>query len=86
ASAPIGNPVEAKPAPERKSRRGRAVKWGIAAVVLIAAVCGFLALRSDPGLIGFSNPSQPGAKADKPTDPDDPRSHKADRLPSPNGL
>ena len=48
ASAPIGNPVEAKPAPERKSRRGRAVKWGIAAVVLIAAVSGFLALRSIP--------------------------------------
>jgi hypothetical protein len=62
------------------------VKWGIAAVVLIAAVSGFFALHSDPGLIGFSNPSQSGAKADKPTDPDDPRSHKADRLPTPNGL
>jgi hypothetical protein len=86
ASTPIAKPVEAKQAPERKSRRGRAVKWGIAAVVLIAAVSGFLALRSDPGLIGFSNPSQSGAKADKPTDPDDPRTHKADRLPTPNGL
>jgi hypothetical protein len=86
ASAPAAKPVEAKPAPEKKSRRGRALKWGIAAVVLIAAVTGFFALRSDPGLIGFSNPSQSGGKADKPTDPDDPRSHKADRLPSPNGL
>ena len=86
ASAPIAKPAEAKPAPERKSRRGRAVKWGIAAVVLIAAVSGFFALRSDPGLIGLSNPSQSGAKADKPTDPDDPRTHKADRLPTPNGL
>jgi hypothetical protein len=87
ASAPTAKPVEAKPAPDnRKSRRGRAVKWGLAAVVLIVAVTGFFALRSDPGLIGFSNSSQSGGKADKPTDSDDPRSHKADRLPSPNGL
>jgi hypothetical protein len=86
ASPPIPQAAEAKPGPEKKSRRGKAVKWGIVAVVLIAAVSGFLALRSESGLIGLSNPSQSGGKADKPTDPDDPRSHKADRLPSPNGL
>jgi hypothetical protein len=86
ASAPSAKPVEAKPVAEKKSRRGRALKWGLAALVLVVAVTGFFALRSAPGLIGFSNPSQSGGKADKPTDPDDPRSHKADRLPSPNGL
>ncbi|MCJ7598826.1 MAG: hypothetical protein MUO41_09410 [Methyloceanibacter sp.] len=62
------------------------MKWGVAAVVLIAAVYGFFAFRSESGLVGVSSPSQSGAKAGKPTDPDDPRSHKSDRLPSPNGL
>ena len=86
ASAPAAPAKEAKAAPEKKSWRGKALKWGIPAVILIAAVFGFLALSGDSGLVGISNPSQSGGKADKPTDPDDPRSHKADRLPSPNGL
>jgi hypothetical protein len=86
ASAPIAQATEVKPAPEKKNWRGKALKWGIPAVILIAAMFGFLAWQSESGLLGISNSSQSGAKADKPTDPDDPRSHKADRLPSPNGL
>ncbi len=88
-SRPVRRPpqhIEAKAAPQKKSWRGKALKWGIPAVILIAVVFGAWALIGDSGLVGVSNPSQSGGKAGKPTDPDDPRSHKADRLPSPNGL
>jgi len=84
--ATIAPPAVTKAAPEKKGWIGKYLKWGVAAVVLIAAVYGFLAFRSGPGLVGVSSPSQSGEKAGKPTDPDDPRSHKSDRLPSPNGL
>jgi len=82
----MATPAATKAAPEKKSWTGKYLKWGVAAVVLIAAVYGFFAFRSESGLVGVSSPSQSGAKAGKPTDPDDPRSHKSDRLPSPNGL
>ena len=85
-SAPPAPVMEAKAAPQKKSWRGKAWKWGIPAVILIAVGFGAWALIGGSGLVGISNPSQSGGKAGKPTDPDDPRSHKADRLPSPNGL
>jgi len=83
ASATMAPPAVAKAVPEKKGWWSKYLKWGIAALVLIAAAYGFFAFRSETGLVGTSNPSQSGEKAGKPSDPDDPRSHKSDRLPSP---
>ena len=70
-------PKETK-APANKKNRTRLLKWGIAVLIVVGAVYGLLSLRSGPSLVGASSP-QSGA----PLDPNDPRAHKADRLPSP---
>jgi len=82
ASAAVVPPLATK-AP-KKGWFGKYLKWGVAALVLLGAASGlYVVLGSAPGLVGTSSPSQSGEKAGKPTDPDDPRSHKSDRLPSP---
>ena len=75
-----------KQAPAKRGRLGL-LKWGIAALIVAGAVFGLWTLLSGHGLVGSSTPSQSGAKTSgQVLDPDDPRSHKADRLPSPNSL
>jgi hypothetical protein len=84
ASATVAPPSEAKKPAPKKGWLGQYLKWGVAALVLIGAACGlFFVLNSGTSLVGTSSPSQSGEKAGKPADPDDPRSHKSDRLPSP---
>jgi hypothetical protein len=73
-------PLQPTPEPEKPRRRARLLKWGLG--VLIVSVVAFglwMTLTHAPG------PSGPGAgNAPSGTlDPDDPRSRKADRLPSP---
>jgi hypothetical protein len=72
------------PAPAPKTKRGRALlKWGIGALVLAVVGLGlWMALSQVPGPLGTgAGKTQNGTLA-----PDDPRSRKADRLPSPPGL
>ena len=74
-------PLESGPEPEKpKRRRPALLKWGLGALVISIVAFGlWMALTHAPGPAGISG-GQTGA-----TDPDDPRSRKADRLPSPPG-
>jgi hypothetical protein len=75
-----------KQAPAKRGRL-RLLKWGVAALIVAGAMFGLWTLLSGHGLLGSSTPWQSGAKTSGQVfDPDDPRSHKADRLPSPNSL
>jgi hypothetical protein len=73
-----------------KPRRGL-LKWGIAALIASAAVLGLWIVLSKPGLLGMpgSKPVEQGATQEQGPPPPpaqdgpDPRSRKADRLPSP---
>jgi hypothetical protein len=86
ASAPVANgrDVTAPVAPEEKAPRRGLLKWGIVALVVSAAVFGLWLFLGDS-----SEPPRPKAgdqapqSTDTAPDPDDPRSRKADRLPSP---
>jgi hypothetical protein len=76
AAPPPPLPVEE---PEKPRRKRALLKWGIVLLLLaIMAVGGWLVLGHFKGHIGFQS-SKPAA-----LDPDDPRSHKADKLPSPS--
>jgi hypothetical protein len=74
-------PLEPTPEPEKpKRRRPALLKWGLGALVISIVAFGlWMALTHAPGPAGITG-GQTGA-----TDPDDPRSRKADRLPSPPG-
>lgn len=77
-------PAAAPPAPvaQTKRRRPALLKWGVVALILSVMAFGlWMVLGKVPGPPGAS----PGAadQADRALDPDDPRSRKADRLPSP---
>ena len=62
------------------------MKWGIVTLLLLGLGIGVWMLLDEPSLFGPST-AQTGANAPtKPLDPDDPRSRKTDRLPSPNGF
>jgi hypothetical protein len=75
AAPPPPLPVEE---PEKPKRKRALLKWGIVLLLLaIMAVGGWLVLGHFKGEVGFKS-SKPAA-----LDPDDPRSHKADKLPSP---
>jgi hypothetical protein len=75
-AAPPPLPVEE---PEKPGRNRALLKWGIVLLLLaIMAVGGWLVLGHFKGQVGFQLP-KPAA-----LDPDDPRSHKADRLPGPS--
>ncbi len=68
------------PEPEPKRRRPALLKWGIGALIVSLVAFGlWMALSQMPVPSGLQSPGT-GA-----LDPDDPRSRKADRLPSPPG-
>jgi hypothetical protein len=84
-------PAAAAPAPaaaakpEKKGRKGL-LKWGIAALLASGLAFGLWVWLSQPSLFGSSSPSAQPGQAGAPAggaDPNDPRSRKADRLPSP---
>jgi hypothetical protein len=83
-------------APEEKPAKKRwpwkaLIKWGVAALVILGIAAGLWLWLATPGGLLGSGPSsgKPGAKssdksAPTTTDPNDPRSRKADRLPGPS--
>jgi hypothetical protein len=77
-------PSAAQPAPEKaKSRTRGLLKWGIGALIVSVLVFGlWIVLGKLPGPLGTIS-SGTGDTQDHVLDPDDPRSRKADRLPSP---
>jgi hypothetical protein len=81
--ADFGEPIPLEPTPEPakpKRRRPALLKWGLGALVISIVAFGlWMALTHAPGPAGITG-AQSGA-----VDPDDPRSRKADRLPSPPG-
>jgi hypothetical protein len=81
--ADFGEPVPLEPTTEPakpKRRRPALLKWGLGALVISIVAFGlWMALTHAPGPAGITG-GQSGA-----ADPDDPRSRKADRLPSPPG-
>ena len=80
ASVANGRDMTAPAKSEEKAPRRGLLKWGIVALVVSAAVFGLWLFLGDS-----SEPPRPksGDQAPQSTDPDDPRSRKADRLPSP---
>jgi hypothetical protein len=74
--------VAEKPAPAKKGRP--LLKWGIVALLVSGLLFGLWSLLSGSSLLNFV--TSLSSDSGKPLDPDDPRSQKADRLPSPNGL
>ena len=85
--APRAAPLEENP-PRKAFPWKTIVKWGVVALVIVGIAAGVWMWLAKPSPLGpGSNPGQPGAKSsDKgaPTDPNDPRSRKADRLPGPS--
>lgn len=90
-AAPRATPADAKP--ERKGwPRATLLKWGVAALIASCVAFGLWMWLAKPSLFGSSGPStsQSGAKTPEAappgpvTDPNDPRSRKADRLPGPS--
>jgi len=80
--------LEEKPAKKRWPWKA-IIKWGVAALVILGIAAGLLLWLAKPGGLLGSGPGQPGAKtsnknAPTTTDPNDPRSRKADRLPGPS--
>ena len=78
--ADFGMAAAVPPTPEPETKRGRPalLKWGLGALIVSVVAFGlWMALSQAPG------PSAPGATQNGTLDPDDPRSRKADRLPSP---
>lgn len=75
-------PLPAAPEPEKPKRRSGLLKWGLGALVISIVAFGlWMALTHAPGPAGVTAPGEQGGTID----PDDPRSRKADRLPSPPG-
>jgi hypothetical protein len=65
------------PEPQPPRRKPALLKWGLGVVIVAVVAFGlWMALRQPPG----PGMQSPGSGA---LDPDDPRSRKADRLPSP---
>ena len=71
------------PAEEKAKRRPALLKWGIGALIVSVLAFGLWMVLSNPS--GPSGAKFPrfGDSQDRVLDPDDPRSRKADRLPSP---
>jgi len=77
-------PLEDKPA--KKPWPWMAIiKWGVVTLVVLGVAVGAWMWLAKPNLLGSG--TAPGAKSTNkaaPTDPNDPRSRKADRLPGPS--
>jgi hypothetical protein len=79
--------VEEKP--KRRLPWKALIKWGVAALVILGIAAGLWFWLAKPGGLLGPSTGQPGAKsssktAPTTTDPNDPRSRKADRLPGPS--
>lgn len=81
---------QAVPTPAAAAKPARApsalVKWGIVALLVLGLGFGVWMLLDEPNVFGPSTAQTGASPAAKPLDPGDPRSRKADRLPSPNGF
>lgn len=76
-------PLQALPEPEKPRRRSALLKWAVGALVISIVAFGlWMALTHAPSPTGATG----GGEQSGTLDPDDPRSRKADRLPSPPGL
>jgi hypothetical protein len=78
---PDFTPAAAAHAVEPEAKRGRPalLKWGLGALIISVVAFGlWFALSQAPGPSGLQSPTGT-------LDPDDPRSHKADKLPIPGG-
>jgi hypothetical protein len=74
-----GAPLPA-PKPARKALPWKPVlKWGAVVVIVLGGTFALWKWLAEPALLGSGPASAPGASA--PSDPNDPRSRKADRLP-----
>jgi hypothetical protein len=77
--AEMGDPAAFGAEPEPKKKRPALLKWGIAALVASVVLVGLWMFLGDSS----DSSSSSGSFASDPVlDPDDPRSRKADRLPS----
>jgi hypothetical protein len=77
-------PLEDKPAKKRWPWKA-IIKWGVVTLVVLGIALGAWMWLAKPDLLGSGK--APGAKSTNkaaPTDPNDPRSRKADRLPGPS--
>ena len=86
---PRGAPLPLEDKPAKKSWPWKAIiKWGVVTLVILGIAAGLWIWLAQPNLLGSGNaPGKPGAKSTNkgaPTDPNDPRSRKADRLPGPS--
>ena len=85
--APRAAPLDENP-PRKAFPWKTIIKWGVVALVIVGIAAGVWMWLAKPSPLGpGSNPGQPGAKSSNkgaPTDPNDPRSRKADRLPGPS--
>ena len=83
---PRGAPLSLEDAPTKKTWPWKPIiKWGVVALVILGIVVGAWMWLAQPNLLGSGK--APGAKSTNkgaPTDPNDPRSRKADRLPGPS--
>jgi hypothetical protein len=82
-------PLSLEDAPAKKAWPWKAIiKWGVVTLVILGIAAGLWMWLAKPNLLGSGKaPGQPGAKSTNkgaPTDPNDPRSRKADRLPGPS--
>ena len=88
ALAPRGASLPLEDGPAKKPWPWKAIiKWGVVALVILGIAAGLWMWLAKPNLLGGKAPGQPGAKSTNqgaPTDPNDPRSRKADRLPGPS--
>jgi hypothetical protein len=86
AEPPLKGPAKEAAAGAKPARKGflRAplLKWGLVALVASALLFGLWTWFAKPGLLGFSGPTVQSPAVT--TDPNDPRSRKADRLPGPS--
>jgi hypothetical protein len=86
---PRGAPLPLEDKPAKKSWPWKAIiNWGVVTLVILGIAVGAWIWLAQPNLLGSGNaPDKPGAKSTNkgaPTDPNDPRSRKADRLPGPS--
>jgi hypothetical protein len=90
-TAPRAAPADAKPEPKVR-RWATLLKWGLITLIVFGVAIGLWLWFAKPSPLGSSGPTtaQSGAQLPKAappapiTDPNDPRSRKADRLPGPS--
>jgi hypothetical protein len=72
-----------EPKPARKALPWKPVlKWGAVVLIVLGGAFALWKWLAEPALLGSGPTAKPGASAPSAPDPNDPRSRKADRLPS----